>query len=322
MTMVNWKGQKNRFEIYIYICIIYIYISKPPPWNPIKTHIPLNKWPGSRAEKMTRRSPPFSVDHFVTIPRPGDLAVLVKQKASIVTPNGGGFSKGSVRPKMCQMVSIHHPLEFDWHPLEGAGRWWRFSNMFGMFTPKIGEDEQPIFDEHIFQMGWNHQRDLNSGLGIHSNLSRSSCVLCFPGGLGWSHEGDMWMFWVIQKKSWVFCCCQLNRKLAEKTKQYVEDKHDERLRSLKFYWNIEYDLRKVWRPKPPNGHPKRIQKVLHQNSGLETILIWPDILQGSLFWFAGRIFLQDPGAEKSPAIVLLPLCRTWKLWKVPCFVGA
>ena len=27
--------------------------------------------------------------------------------------------------------------------------------MFGSFTPKIGEDFQ--FDEHIFQMGWNHQ---------------------------------------------------------------------------------------------------------------------------------------------------------------------
>ena len=29
-------------------------------------------------------------------------------------------------------------------------RWW-FSNIFGIFTPKIGEDSH--FDEHIFQMG-------------------------------------------------------------------------------------------------------------------------------------------------------------------------
>ena len=37
------------------------------------------------------------------------------------------------------------------------------SNIFGIFTPKIGEMIQ--FDEHIFQMGWNHQLDLycNSG---------------------------------------------------------------------------------------------------------------------------------------------------------------
>ena len=32
-----------------------------------------------------------------------------------------------------------------------------FLNIFGIFTPKIGEDE-PNFDDHIFQMGWfNHQ---------------------------------------------------------------------------------------------------------------------------------------------------------------------
>ncbi len=33
-------------------------------------------------------------------------------------------------------------------------RWWQLKYFF-MFTPKIGEDFQ--FDEHIFQMGWNHQ---------------------------------------------------------------------------------------------------------------------------------------------------------------------
>ena len=31
------------------------------------------------------------------------------------------------------------------------------SNIFGIFTPKIGEMVQ--FDEHIFQLGWNHQLD-------------------------------------------------------------------------------------------------------------------------------------------------------------------
>ena len=32
------------------------------------------------------------------------------------------------------------------------------SNVFGIFTPKLGEDFQ--FDEHIFQRGWfNHQLD-------------------------------------------------------------------------------------------------------------------------------------------------------------------
>ena len=31
------------------------------------------------------------------------------------------------------------------------------SNIFGIFTPILGEDE-PILT-HIFQMGWNHQPD-------------------------------------------------------------------------------------------------------------------------------------------------------------------
>ena len=31
------------------------------------------------------------------------------------------------------------------------------SNVFLFFTPKLGEMIQ--FDEHIFQMGWNHQLD-------------------------------------------------------------------------------------------------------------------------------------------------------------------
>ena len=40
------------------------------------------------------------------------------------------------------------------------GKWGRnlggeTSNIFGIFTPILGEDSQ--FDEHIFQMGWNHQ---------------------------------------------------------------------------------------------------------------------------------------------------------------------
>ena len=39
-------------------------------------------------------------------------------------------------------------------------RWW--FGIFFIFTPKIGEDE-PIFDDHIFQMGWEkttNQMDL------------------------------------------------------------------------------------------------------------------------------------------------------------------
>ena len=34
---------------------------------------------------------------------------------------------------------------------------WLVSNIFGIFTPKIGER----FDDHIFQLGWfNHQLEL------------------------------------------------------------------------------------------------------------------------------------------------------------------
>ena len=40
----------------------------------------------------------------------------------------------------------------------GAVSSWWFP-IFFMFTPKIGEDE-PNFDEHIFQRGWfNHQQE-------------------------------------------------------------------------------------------------------------------------------------------------------------------
>ena len=34
--------------------------------------------------------------------------------------------------------------------------WAVATQIFFIFTPKIGEDE-PNFDEHIFQRGWNHQ---------------------------------------------------------------------------------------------------------------------------------------------------------------------
>ena len=44
------------------------------------------------------------------------------------------------------------------------------SKIFGIFTPKLGEDE-PIFDEHILQLGWfNHQLCQR-----HDNLSLFIC---------------------------------------------------------------------------------------------------------------------------------------------------
>ena len=40
------------------------------------------------------------------------------------------------------------------------------SNIFGIFTPKMGEDSH--FDEHIFQMGWfNHQLDMWNCLVVY-----------------------------------------------------------------------------------------------------------------------------------------------------------
>ena len=50
-------------------------------------------------------------------------------------------------------------------PLLGGGN----SNIFGMFTPKIEEDE-PILT-HIFQMGWNHQLVMEP-IKIPSSLSK------------------------------------------------------------------------------------------------------------------------------------------------------
>ena len=35
-------------------------------------------------------------------------------------------------------VSIHQPLGFNWHPLEGAGRWW-FQRLFFNFHPYLGK---------------------------------------------------------------------------------------------------------------------------------------------------------------------------------------
>ena len=44
------------------------------------------------------------------------------------------------------------------------------SNIFGIFTPKIGEMIQ--FDEHIFQMGWfNHQLVKNDPMFSKNNGS-------------------------------------------------------------------------------------------------------------------------------------------------------
>ena len=54
-------------------------------------------------------------------------------------------------------------FEIAQHSFWGLGRlhdWLVVSNIFGIFTPKIGEDSH--FDEHIFQRGWcNHQLDEN-----------------------------------------------------------------------------------------------------------------------------------------------------------------
>ena len=47
----------------------------------------------------------------------------------------------------------HEVLVVEYGSLLGGGN----SNIFGMFIPIPGDDD-PIFDEHIFQMGWfNHQ---------------------------------------------------------------------------------------------------------------------------------------------------------------------
>ena len=35
--------------------------------------------------------------------------------------------------------------------------WWWFQAICLIFTPILGEDFH--FDDHIFQMGWNHQPD-------------------------------------------------------------------------------------------------------------------------------------------------------------------
>ncbi len=49
------------------------------------------------------------------------------------------------------LLNEPNPSEMTWHEVFlGGGN----SIFFGIFTLKIGEDFQ--FDEHIFQMGWNH----------------------------------------------------------------------------------------------------------------------------------------------------------------------
>ena len=68
----------------------------------------------------------------------------------VILPNLRFFFIGSV--VFCVLkIYINFQLSL-WKKSLGGGN----SNIF-MFTPKLGEDE-PNFDEHIFQMGWfNHQ---------------------------------------------------------------------------------------------------------------------------------------------------------------------
>ena len=70
------------------------------------------------------------------------------------------------------------------------------SKMFGMFIPKSGEMIQ--FDEHIFQMGWNHQLDEFSTWKKHAipkeNIKKSSNV--WFTGSSWVVVGRV-LFFVI-----------------------------------------------------------------------------------------------------------------------------
>ena len=90
------------------------------------------------------------------------------------------------------------------------------TQIFFIFTPKIGEDE-PIFDEHIFQMDWfNHQlvEDLVYLLlpGIFScaicvrSIVRSQNALQIPQStLDMLPLFPVWLVsWLY---SWLVCCC-------------------------------------------------------------------------------------------------------------------
>ena len=63
------------------------------------------------------------------------------------------------------------------------------SKIFGIFTPKMGE----IFDDHIFQMGWNHQ--LVKGLFVRSgfpgHLKNVEQIVTLVTWRGNSHSGGV-----------------------------------------------------------------------------------------------------------------------------------
>ena len=66
-------------------------------------------------------------------------------------------------------------------------RWWQLKHFF-MFIPKIGEMIQ--FDEHIFQMGWNHQLELDESETKSDTPKIISKFRHF-------HTVDMLLFWWI-----------------------------------------------------------------------------------------------------------------------------
>ena len=64
----------------------------------------------------------------------------------------GGRGGGSQTPCLFQLEILVSGEFYDEQGLLGGGN----SNIFGIFTPKFGEDE-PILT-HMFQLGWfNHQ---------------------------------------------------------------------------------------------------------------------------------------------------------------------
>ena len=72
----------------------------------------------------------------------------------------------------------------------------QITNMFGIFTPKIGEDEPILTD--IFQTGWNHQPDLfgeiiQVGLWLDRNYSRGY----------WINIGSI--YWCVSTRLWLDC---------------------------------------------------------------------------------------------------------------------
>ena len=118
------KGWTSYVYIYLYLCIsTFIYVH----FNNQLTHVKKEVWhhdvPGNAAEDTTT---------LVTLVYPCCWA----WKAPC--PSGG--------PEAKAWLSFH-----GFHPTLGGGN----SNIFGIFTPTWGNDSH--FDEHIFQMGWNHQ---------------------------------------------------------------------------------------------------------------------------------------------------------------------